>query len=283
MSPKAIRLLLFLLGLAILPRLPAQGPRIEFTSDDKLQQRLAANREKNKARMETLEALFAQSGCKGSNLQRQAVKGHALPNVICTLPGTGGGTVVAGAHFDHVAIGSGVVDNWSGASLLPSLYEGLAKSPRTLTFIFAGFTGEETGLHGSQFFVKQWKRDKRPLPLAMVNLDTIGLTPTKVGVSTPDKRLVDILWRLSQAMKLPLMGMNAERIGTSDHEEFANAKVPSLDVHSITTETMRYLHSHEDQPGNTRFDYYRDTYKLMAGFLSLLDSMQAQAAGQPAR
>ncbi|HNY42861.1 MAG TPA: M28 family peptidase, partial [Bryobacteraceae bacterium] len=225
MSLKLARRVLPLLCLAVLPRLSAQGLRIEFTANDRLRQRLAANPEKNKARMETLEALFAESGCKDRQLQRQSVRGHALPNVICTLPGTGEGTVVVGAHFDHVEIGSGAVDNWSGASLLPSLYEGLAKSPRTLTFVFAGFTEEESGLNGSRYFVQQWKREKRPLPLAMINIDTIGLTPTKVGVSTSDKRLVDILWRLSQAMKLPLMGMNAERVGTSDHEEFANAKI----------------------------------------------------------
>jgi hypothetical protein len=161
MSSKVIQALVLVLGLAILPRLPAQGLRVEFTSDAKLQQRLAANQEKNKARMETLEAMFGESGCKDSNLQRQTVKGHALPNVVCTLPGTGDGTVVVGAHFDHVEIGSGVVDNWSGASL-PNLRGW--PSPRTLTFIFVGFTEEETGLYGSQFFVKQWKRDKRPLP-----------------------------------------------------------------------------------------------------------------------
>lgn len=250
MSLKLARRVLPLLCLAVLPRLSAQGLRIEFTANDRLRQRLAANPEKNKARMETLEALFAESGCKDRQLQRQSVRGHARPNVICTLPGTGEGTVVVGAHFDHVEIGSGAVDNWSGASLLPSLYEGLAKSPRTLTFVFAGFTEEESGLNGSRYFVQQWKREKRPLPLAMINIDTIGLTPTKVGVST---------------------------------EEFANAKIPSLDVHSITTETMRYLHSHQDQPENLNFDDYRDTYKLMAGFLSLLDSMQARANAKPTR
>ena len=81
----------------------------------------------------------------------------------------------------------------------------------------------------------------------MVNLDTIGLTPAKVGVSTSDKRLVEILWHLSQAMKLPLSGMNADRVGSSDHEEFTNAKVPSLDIHSITTEKLRYFHSLDDR------------------------------------
>jgi hypothetical protein len=115
----------------------------------------------------------------------------------------------------------------------------------------------------------------------MINLDTIGLTPTKVGVRTSDKRLVDMLWSLSQAMKLPLMGMNAERSGTSDHEEFANARVPSLDVHSITSETLRYLHSPDDRPENVVFEHYRDTYKLISGFLTLLDSMQERARQSP--
>lgn len=270
--------LLPLLGLAA-AAVHAQGLRVDFAKDEDLQRRLAANVQKNRDRMETLERLFSEAGCKDSRLRRQEVKGQTVPNVVCTLPGRGDGTVVIGGHLDHVEIGSGAVDNWSGVSLLPSLYESLAKSQRTLTFVFVGFTAEESGLHGSRFFVQQWKKENRPLPLAMINLDTIGLTPAKVGVSTSDKRLVDIIWRLSQAMKLPLTGANAERVGTSDHEEFSNAKVPSLDVHSITTETMRYLHSHEDLPEKVGFENYRNTYRLVAGFLSLLDSMQAKAAG----
>lgn len=62
-------------------------------------------------------------------------------------------TIVVGAHFDHISAGSGVVDNWSGASLLPSLVQSLNNAPRHHTFVFIGFAGEEQGLIGSDYYV----------------------------------------------------------------------------------------------------------------------------------
>ena len=97
----------------------------------------------------TLKQLFSDSGCGGTNLVEQKVKKSALPNVICTLPGSSGRVIIVGAHFDHVAEGDGVVDNWSGASLLPSLYEAVKTQPRKHTYIFIGFTDEEKGEVGS--------------------------------------------------------------------------------------------------------------------------------------
>ena len=44
--------------------------------------------------------------------------------------------------------GEGVVDNWSGASLLPSLFESLESQALQRTFRFIGLAEEETGSSG---------------------------------------------------------------------------------------------------------------------------------------
>jgi hypothetical protein len=72
--------------------------------------------------------------------------------------------------------------------------------------------------------------------------------------------------------------MNAERVGLGSE---VASKIP-LGVHSITTRRCGTCIPRRPA-ANLHFDYYRDTYKLIAGFLSLLDSMQAQAIGKPAR
>jgi hypothetical protein len=64
--------------------------------------------------------VFAGAGC--GQVIEQPVKWSRQGNVVCTLPGKGEGTIVVGAHFDK-SNALGVVDNWSGASLLPSLYQ----------------------------------------------------------------------------------------------------------------------------------------------------------------
>jgi hypothetical protein len=71
----------------------------------------------------TIKKMFTGAGC-AKEISEQVVKHSQQPNLICVLPGQSDFTVVVGAHFDHVTAGDGVVDNWSGASLLPSLFQG---------------------------------------------------------------------------------------------------------------------------------------------------------------
>jgi len=283
MTPLLSRPLCLALLLAASTVLSGQNLVVDYVEDVVLQERLSANPRKNEARMEALSSFFDAAGCTGANLNRQPIKNKKKPpNVICVLPGSGEGTVVVGAHFDYVNAGSGAVDNWSGASLLPSLYQALAKRPRTLTFIFAGFSEEEIGLDGSRHFVQQWRRENRPAPIAMVNLDCLGLSPTKISVTTSDQRLMNQAARIAQAMKLPLQGVNVDQVGISDAVSFGREKIPTLDVTSITQESLSYLHSPEDTSDKIKFEHYRDTFKLVSAFLTYMDvSHAARPAAQP--
>ena len=75
--------------------------------------------------------------------------GSKLPNLICVLPGRSQKVIIVGAHYDHPEEGGdGVVDNWSGASLLPSLYRSVKFDPRQHSYIFIGFAAEERAKSG---------------------------------------------------------------------------------------------------------------------------------------
>ncbi len=156
----------------------------DTVSRETVQQRLDQYKGNDTRREAALKAMFAEVGCGG--VREQAVPGRRQPNVICVLPGSTPEEIVVGAHFDHVAAGDGVVDNWSGASLLPSLYQALANAPRKHTYVFVGFTGEEEGLLGSKFFVGQMTPEEIGRISLMVNLDTLGLGPTEVWVKQSD-------------------------------------------------------------------------------------------------
>ena len=73
-----------------------------------------------------------------------------------------------------------MVDNWSGASLLPSLYEAVKLEPRRHTYIFVGFTDEEKGEVGSHFYVRRMTTEQVAATDAMVNMDALGLAPTEI-------------------------------------------------------------------------------------------------------
>lgn len=228
---------------------------------------------KNAERGKRLKEMLGSAGCAPKLLVEQKVKGSKLPNVVCTLKGATDSVIVVGAHYDFVNAGQGVVDNWSGAALLPSLLASLKDHPRKHTFIFVGFSDEEVGLVGSKAYVKQLSKEEIGRYRAMVNMDSLGLSPTKVWVSRADKRLVDALGNVAGSLKLPVAGVNVEKVGSTDSVPFAQAKIPSITIHSVTQETLEVLHSTRDNMKAIQMDSYYDTYNLLAVYLAYLDTI----------
>ena len=213
------------------------------------------------------------AGCDDQYLSEQPVEGSKLPNVICTLPGTFDKFIIVGAHFDRVSEGDGVVDNWSGASLLPSLYEAVKAQPRQHTYIFVGFTDEEKGEVGSRFYVRQMTKEQVAVTDAMVNMDTLGLAPSEVWASHSDKRLLSSLIYIAKSLNLPLTGVNAEQIGSTDSEPFAERKIPRITIHSLTQVAWNagLLHTSKDRISAINRDDYYETYHLLAAYIAMLD------------
>ncbi len=243
-------------------------------------QRYAGN---DSQRAATIKEIFTQVGCAGDHLMEQPVKGSKLSNVICVLPGTDDRVIIVGAHYDHISAGDGVVDNWSGASLLPSLYEAINIEPRRHTFIFIAFTDEEKGEVGSHFYVKEMTKEQIAATDAMVNMDTLGLAPTEIWTTHSDKRLTSLLVSLANQLKLPVSGVNVEKVGTTDSEQFAARKIPSITIHSLTQETWSagILHSSKDKLSAINFEDYYQTYRLIATYLALLDTALPPPAPPP--
>ena len=123
---------------------------------------------------------------------RQSKAGGVVgKNVIGILPGRDpvlrNQTVVLGAHYDHLGLGgfgsldpdstglvhNGADDNASGVAGLIQVAARLAASPPARTVVFIAFSGEELGLLGSAYYVRE---PIYPLAatLAMVNLDMVG-------------------------------------------------------------------------------------------------------------
>lgn len=246
--------------------------QLQYTLEPQMvvQDRLGAYSRNNAEREPAVRRLFEDAGCKGDALIEQPVKGVKAPNLVCNLGGRSDSTIVVGAHFDLVEAGNGVVDNWTGAALLSSLYQGLAGTPRQHTYVFVAFSGEEAGLKGSTAFVKQLG-DRRQSVKAMVNLDSLGLSETKVWASHSDQHLVGWLAAVANVMDLPVSGMNVDDVGTTDSEPFRQKKIPAITVHSVTQETLKILHSKKDTIDAVHLDEYYRSYRLLATYLAVLD------------
>ncbi len=247
-----------------------QSIEVRFLPQELIEKRLGSYTTKNATREPAMKTLFEEAGCKSDSLAEQPVKGTKSPNLICTLKGTTDSVIVVGAHFDLIEKGHGVADNWSGVSLLPSFYQGLAESGRKHTFVLVAFAGEEQGLLGSKSFVKQLG-DRRSQVIAMINLDTLGLGPTVMWLSHSDPGLAKWLNATAQQMKLPLGAVNVDNVGTTDSEPFRDKKIPAMTVHSLTQSTLTLLHSPADKIEAIRMGDYYQSYKLLIAYLSVID------------
>jgi hypothetical protein len=253
---------------------PADPPKVVFDAlkPEIVQQRLEAVPRKLADRKATLESLFQEAGCDGDRFAEQPVAHSKAPNLICTLPGDTDSEIVVGGHLDSIEIGMGAVDDWSGAALLPSLYQSLKSRPRRHRFIFVGFAAEEEGLIGSHAFVRKLERDEIRRIHAMINLECLGVGPPEVWVSRADKRLLDAYAVVASVVHVQMRGMNVDRVGDDDSHPFLNVGVPVLTMHSLTSQTLPIIHHSSDQVSAIRPDDYYTVYRMAAAYLAYLDT-----------
>jgi Zn-dependent M28 family amino/carboxypeptidase len=239
---------------------------------EQIEQRLDAAKPTQAERGAYLRQEFQAAGCAASDVKDDPVPHEKQPNIVCVIPGKSARQIIVGAHYDFAPEGRGIVDNWSGAALLPSFVESLKNAPREHTFIFIAFTGEEQGMLGSKSYVSRLSNVQRQNVAAMVNLDTLGLSATKVWSTHSSKVLVNALFSVASSANSPLSVMNVDGVATSDSDTFRNANIPEICVHSVTQDTLKVLHSRSDQMSAIRRNDYYETYRLMASYLAALDA-----------
>lgn len=169
-------------------------------------------------------------------------------NVVGYLPTGNDTTVIIGAHFDHLGWGGkgssrylgrekkihyGADDNASGTAAMMELARHFAsiKSQLRYSLLFVAFSGEETGILGSAWYVRNWTIDSSKLRM-MVNLDMVGrlraqdkgLAIFGTGTCTEFKQYFD------STLTDSTMKLNFQETGTapSDVTAFYNNGIPVL-------------------------------------------------------
>lgn len=240
---------------------------LKLISRSVVENRLRAGEVPAGERQNLIAKLFQESGCPVS----QQPIDRRFSNVICKLPGETSATIVIGAHFDFVDRGKGIVDDWSGVSLLASLYQTLKGERRRHTYEFVAFAGEERGLIGSSRYVKELTTEQRAAIKAFINLECLGLTPPKVWVHRSTPMLVDLLAEIANGAHIPLQGVDVDQVGDDDTHPFVRKNIPVASIHSVTQETLRVLHSNRDNIDAIHPEDYYDAYRLVAFYLAYLD------------
>lgn len=195
--------------------------------------------------------------------QSVASKGNVrMANIVGMIPGVNsslsGEPVIIGAHYDHLGIDAqsarhfpGADDNAAGIAVLIEVASNLARTfaPQR-PILFVAFSGEESGLLGSQYFVDNPPAGFDSSDLyAMINLDAVGrLEGRDLQVFATDS-----------AYEWPFMAQGigftigvkttfaANTIASSDHVSFLNAGIPAIHLFSGVHEDYHQLSDSADK------------------------------------
>lgn len=263
---------------------------VSFLADDKLEGRQTGTEGEKKA-ADFIAERFKQIGLEGKGtdgyFQDFSFKPKTDPhqevqynvkdgdstisgrNVLGYLNNNAEKTIVIGAHYDHLgygaegslyrgdaAIHNGADDNASGVAVMLNLAGKLKASNKGNNYLFMAFSGEEMGLLGSNYFVKNSTLNEGEINY-MLNMDMVGrmkpdstLAVYGVGTSPFFKQVINASNKGFKIVE------NESGVGPSDHTSFYLNDIPVL--HFFTGQ-------HEDyhKPGD-------DTEKLNFNGMELI-------------
>jgi hypothetical protein len=136
------------------------------------------------------------------------------------------------------------------------------------------FADKGSELKGAEFFASHLSPGQLSRVKAMVNLDALGLSPTKVWTAHSDRDLVQWLLHTVYAMKLPASQVDIEAAGPTDSQPFASRSIPQITIHSMTQQNLLSGMASAFRPGN-----YYDSYRLVCGYVAFLDSQKSRPRG----
>ncbi len=235
---------------------------IKFLSSDELKGRGLGTAELDKA-ADYIAQKFKEAGLKplGDSYFQEfdhtfAGKGKMhLKNVVAVIPGTDknlkDSPVVVSAHYDHLGLGwpdvhsgdegkihHGADDNASGVSIMLELAKTMGKTLKPKrTIVFVAFTGEESGLIGSRYFVSKIKDYFKGDVMADINLDTDG--------TLYDEKLLVLNGNTAKEWKFIFMGTDyttgvkstvvLKQLDASDQLAFIEKGIPAVQLFTGAT------------------------------------------------
>lgn len=163
-------------------------------------------------------------------------------NVIGFIDNKAENTVIIGAHFDHLGFGgegslyrdsikaihNGADDNASGVAILLNLAAKLKKKNTNNNYLFMAFSGEEMGLLGSNYFVKNPTIDTKKVSY-MINMDMVGRLKKDSALAVYGTGTSPIFKQTLKSHNNNFKLIQQESgVGPSDHTSFYLADMPVL-------------------------------------------------------
>ena len=195
-------------------------------------------------------------------------------NVIGFLDNKAENTIIIGAHFDHLGFGgegslyrdaikavhNGADDNASGVAVLLNLAAKLKDKNTKNNYLFMAFSGEEMGLLGSNYFVKNPTIDIKKVSY-MINMDMVGRMKKDSTLAVYGTGTSPIFKQVLKSYNTNFKLVQQESgVGPSDHTSFYLADIPVL--HFFTGQHEDY---HKPSDDSEKLNY--DGMKLISEYI----------------
>lgn len=179
-------------------------------------------------------------------------------NVIGFLDNKAENTVIIGAHYDHLGFGgegslyrdsikaihNGADDNASGIAVMLNLAAKLKEKNTNNNYLFMAFSGEEMGLLGSNYFVKNPTIDTKKVSY-MINMDMVGRMKKDSSLAVYGTGTSPIFKQVLKSHNNDFKLIQQESgVGPSDHTSFYLADIPVL--HFFTGQHSDYHKPSDD-------------------------------------
>jgi len=201
-------------------------------------------------------------------------------NVVAYIDNGASKNIVLGGHYDHLGMGefgslhmgtpevhNGADDNASGIAALLKLAKDLKSGSKKYNYIFIAFSGEEMGLWGSNYWVKN--PDVHISSIAyMINMDMVGRLNNKRQLlinGTGTSPIFDALIDTANTYNFSLV-KSESGMGPSDYSSFYNANVPVL---SFFTGQHEDYHKPTDDVEKINFQGVMDIADYIANIVHL--------------
>jgi hypothetical protein len=223
----------------------------------------------NTVRYSHLQEYFSDLHCTAPSMEQQVLPSNHGKNLICVLPGKTAEQILVVSRYEHRESIGGVAGGWNESVMLPLLYNALRAEPRQHTFVFV----ELYGSVGKSEFLDAMRKKPRPLPRAIVVLDTMGLSD--LSFYTVPKIALTAKGRKREEMKKRL---ESEAVATAQIERITsplNSTVAQNPLMSAIDDMPGILiyskSSHSEQPPQA----FRNDFEFLAYYLCRIDASLA--------
>ena len=208
------------------------------------------------------------------NMSRETRTGH---NIIAMINNNAANTIVIGAHYDHLGLGhdgnslysgpeaihNGADDNASGTAGVIELARMLKYSAaKNYNYLFINFSGEELGLLGSNYWVKNATYDTSKINY-MINMDMIGHYDSTKGMEIEGLGTSPAAFAFIRNINDFKIKFSDKGTGPTDHTSFYYANIPVLNFFTGT-------HSDYHKPTD---DADKINYQAEAGILVMIEKI----------